>query len=263
MSLFQPLTTEKQREFYDALTSGKLKRGLFGLESRFSPDAAKRSHSFRKYFLDLIEPIFDRTMNVIDIGCGTGLYFPLVSPLCGSITGIELSSGFAKLAMQTAREYGLPKTTVTLQDSTRLGFRDATFDAALCVDSLHHVYDLDRTLDELSRVVKPGGDIVIFEPNVANPLLWAMCVVDSNEWGALSRCYLSRYRKLFSRHFDEVQGSYNGLLIGPQGKLATTVADFLLSKPMSPLLARFSPKLFYHLKNRGGRPTDNGQRRIR
>ena len=208
------------------------------------------SPSFQKYFLALILPVLSRPERLLDVGCGTGMYFPLIAPLCGSLTGIELSSGTARLARQAARDYDLSNVSITLQDSSALAHPDDCFDAALCVDSLHHIYDLEGTLAEIARVVKPGGDILIFEPNLANPLLLAMCVLDRNEWGAVGRCYKWRYERRFARRFRRVRGRYNGLLIGPQGKLSLAIADFLLREPFSRVLACFSPKLFFHLENR-------------
>ena len=249
-ALFQPLDTARQRRFYDALGEGEERRGLWGLERRFSPQSAVGSPSFRKWFTRLLEPIFERHPRVLDVGCGPGIYFPLVAPLCRSVTGAELSARYARLARDCAREYALPNVRMTVQDSTRLAFPDRSFDAALCVDALHHVFDLERTLAEIARVVRPGGDVVIFEPNCLNPLLLLLCVFDRNEWGAVSRCWKGRYERLLARHFEPVASAYNGLLIGPQGRLARGVADFLLEGPLAPALGRFSPEIFFHLRRR-------------
>jgi ubiquinone/menaquinone biosynthesis C-methylase UbiE len=214
---------------------------------------AVASESFRKHFTRVIEPILEPHMRVLDVGCGTGMYFPLVAPLCGSVAGAELSSRYARLATENARAYGLPNVRMSVQDCASLAFPDATFDAALCVDALHHVYDLDGTLAEIARVLKPEGHVLIFEPNCLNPLLLLMCVVDRNEWGAVSRCYKGRYERALARHFEPVESAYNGLMIGPQGRIATGLADFLVEGPLSGWLARFGPEIFFHLRNRGAR----------
>lgn len=251
MGLFEPLTTARQREFYDQLSSGRVRRGVVGIDRRFSPEVALRSPSFRKYFLDLIEPILDRSMSVVDIGCGTGMYFPLVAPLVRSLTGIELSRGFAELARENIRKYRLDNAAVLIQDSTRLGFRDGAADAVLCVDSLHHIYDLESTLREIQRIVRPGGPVIVIEPNVVNPVLMGFHLLDRNEWGAVTRCFLGRYRRRFERHFDVVDARYLGLVIGPGGPVTFALADFMLSRWVRPVLGPFSPKLFFHLRNRG------------
>jgi len=247
--VFRPLKTNEQRRFYDDLSVGTESRGVWGMDKRFSPDSAVGSKSFEKYFSKILRPLLRSDMHVLDVGCGTGMYFPLVAPLCASITGAELSSEYARRARDTARHYGLDNVHLSIQDSSQLAFPDDHFDAALCVDTLHHIYDLDGCLAEIARVVRPGGDILIFEPNCLNPALLAMCVLDRNEWGAVSRCYRGPYRRRFARYFEPLRDEYNGLLIGPQGKLATGIADFLIEGPMPGLLARFSPEIFFHLRN--------------
>jgi len=246
--VFRPLDPRRQRRFYDDLSEGLTKRWLWGLEKRFSPAAAVDSPSFAKHFTRLLEPILHPGMDVLDVGCGTGIYFPLLSPLCGRLTGAELSTRYARLARDNARDYHLRGVHLTVQDSARMAFADDSFDAAVCVDALHHVYDLDGTLRELARVVRPGGEVVVFEPNCLNPLLLALCFFDRNEWGAIRRCWKGRYERLFGRFFEPVDSAYNGLLIGPQGRLSNAVADFLLEGPAPALLGRFSPEIFFHLR---------------
>ncbi|MBW2271998.1 MAG: class I SAM-dependent methyltransferase [Deltaproteobacteria bacterium] len=248
--MFPPLSTEATSKFYDALASGEEGRSLWGMEKRFSPEVAIQSPSFRSYFRDVLADLLDPSAKVIDVGCGTGMYHPVLAPLCGELTGVELSEKSAALARQSAEAYGLSGVSIAIQDSTQLAFPDGHFDAALCVDFLHHVFDLDAALRELARVVKPGGDIVVFEPNCLNPLLLLMCVLDRNEWAAASRCYRGKYERIFSRHFDRCEGQYNGLLIGPQGRLSLALAEFMLESPLAPLLRWMSPKLLFRMRNR-------------
>lgn len=246
--MFRPLDPSSQRRFYDQLSEGSKRRDLWGIDKRFSPEAAVGSKSFARHFTRLIEPILDPSMHVLDVGCGTGMYFPLLAPLCASVTGAELSSRYAELARDNAATYELDNVRMSVQDGTRLAFPDATFDAAICVDALHHVFDLEGTLAEIARVLKPDGHVLVFEPNCLNPLLLAMCILDRNEWGAVARCYKGRYEQTFARHFGLERSAYNGLMIGPQARLATGLADFLVDGPLSGMLARFAPEIFFHLR---------------
>ena len=85
---------------------------------------------------------------------------------------------------------------------------------------------------------------------VGLPLLLALCLLDRNEWGAVSRCWRGRYARRLARRFDVVGSAWNGLLIGPQGRVATGIADFLVDGPFPALLGRFAPKMFFHLRRR-------------
>jgi ubiquinone/menaquinone biosynthesis C-methylase UbiE len=50
--------------------------------------------------------------------------------------------------------------------SEKLPFDDATFDAVMMVDALHHVNDAEKTMLELWRVLKPGGKLVVEELDI-------------------------------------------------------------------------------------------------
>lgn len=250
MFLFRPLDSARQRRFYDELSQGRRLRWPWAFEKRFASETALASPSFARHFTPLVASILKPDARVLDVGCGTGIYHPIVAPLCRSVTGAELSSRYAALASDNARRHDLPGVRLTVGSSSRLAFADGAFDAALCVDVLHHVEDLEGTLAEISRVVRPGGDVLIFEPNCLNPLLLALCVLDRNEWGAVRRCWKRRYERILARRFEPVTSAYNGLLIGPKGRLARGIADFLLHGPAPGLLARFSPEIFFHLRVR-------------
>ena len=46
----------------------------------------------------------------------------------------------------------------------RLPYRDNSMDMIICTDVLEHVFDLYKTLQEINRVIKPGGHIVLRVP---------------------------------------------------------------------------------------------------
>ncbi|WP_075063912.1 class I SAM-dependent methyltransferase [Ornatilinea apprima] len=82
--------------------------------------------------------------------------------------GLFIVVGDASLAMlRQARK--VSELNTACMDTETLGFTEDTFDAILMVDALHHVKEQSQTLRELWRVVKPGGRIVIEEPNIHRP----------------------------------------------------------------------------------------------
>lgn len=110
---------------------------------------------------------------VLEVGVGTGLHGRWLLDLCAvDYVGLDLSPAM----LATARlRLGLHVPLVE-SAAEELPFSDASFDAAYCSGTLHHVADRARAVREMSRVVRPGGRVVISEPNPWNPwnaLAWA------------------------------------------------------------------------------------------
>jgi arsenite methyltransferase len=101
---------------------------------------------------------------VLDVGCGPGFYVDelagQVGPT-GSVTGVDASP--QTLALARRRTEGHDNVTLHLADATALPVPDGTFDAALSVQVLEYVADVDAALAELHRALRPGGRLVIWD----------------------------------------------------------------------------------------------------
>ena len=93
---------------------------------------------------------------VLDVGCGGGLLAEEFARLGCRVTGVDPSAESLETARGHARAGGLEIEYVE-GTGEQLPFPDAAFDAVYCCDVLEHVDDLQRTLDESARVLKPGG----------------------------------------------------------------------------------------------------------
>ncbi len=91
---------------------------------------------------------------VLELGCGTGLLLSRVRGFAPSVTGVDLSLGM----LRRAAERGHP---VAQGSVTALPYRDASFDLAYSFKVLPHVDPLDRAVDEVARVLVPGGVAVL------------------------------------------------------------------------------------------------------
>ena len=91
---------------------------------------------------------------VLDAGCGVGVYYTKLTELYPDIdySGIDLSPGMV--------EKHPAGDQVTLGDAQKTTFPDDSFDVVMANHMLFHVADIDATLEEFKRVLKPGGVIV-------------------------------------------------------------------------------------------------------
>lgn len=103
---------------------------------------------------------------VLDAGCGTGAYLAALASHVRALDGVELSRGM----LERARSKLARHSNVTLHEGTilRLPFDDATFDATMVNQVVHHLDGDDASfpnlgvaLREIHRVLRGGGGLVL------------------------------------------------------------------------------------------------------
>jgi len=249
VGLFKPSTTKNTAEFYDDLMSEKQSR-LFWGEKRFDVIKVQESKSIKQFFTDPVSRLLKPEDVVLDLGCGAGMFIPIVAPLCARLVGIEVSPVFVDRSRDVVKHLGLKNTSIIMASSDKMPIGKDKFDVIIVVDVLHHLRQLDKTLSEIKRVLKPGGLVIVYEPNKLNLLLYIMCFLDRNEWGLLNLGRKGIYKRLLDKHFEIESMDYNGLLIGPDGKINITIASILNKPRIHQFLGWLNPKIFMTLRNR-------------
>jgi demethylmenaquinone methyltransferase/2-methoxy-6-polyprenyl-1,4-benzoquinol methylase len=97
---------------------------------------------------------------LLDAGGGTGRVSQALQAMVDLVVVADES---AEMLVQAAQKPGLRPTQARVE---RLPFADGTFERIIMIDALHHVANQQHTADELWRVLKPGGQIVIEEPDI-------------------------------------------------------------------------------------------------
>ena len=98
---------------------------------------------------------------VLDVGIGTGLELPYFAPDV-RVVGVDLSEPMLRKAQGRVRARAMRQVAgLCKMDAARLAFADAGFDAVLAPYVITVVPDAAATLDELLRVVRPGGELVL------------------------------------------------------------------------------------------------------
>ena len=98
---------------------------------------------------------------ILVVGVGTGLELPLL-PAGSRVTGVDLSAPMLDVARKRVARLGLSQVKALLaMDAQALGFGDAMFDVALAPYVMSVVPEPAKALDEMWRVVRPGGELVV------------------------------------------------------------------------------------------------------
>ena len=108
---------------------------------------------------------------VLDVGCGTGVVTRLAAEHVGDegmVAGLDLNPGMLAVAKSvTPAESGIGWYEASAE---AIPLPDRTFDVVLCQLSLQFVSDKNKALQEMHRVLAPGGRLVLNVPGPADPL---------------------------------------------------------------------------------------------
>jgi SAM-dependent methyltransferase len=144
---------------------------------------------------------------VLDVGCGLGETSVYFAQRGAEVTASDLSPGMLEATTALARRHGVALTTHQANAQGLALGPGATFDVIHAGNLLHHV-EIDTTLAELKRYLRPGGRLVTWDPLAYNPLInvyrsRATAVRTADEhpltWTDLKR---------FERHFSRVERRY-------------------------------------------------------
>lgn len=107
---------------------------------------------------------------VLEVGVGTGKNLPFYPPEC-EVTGIDFSPGMLNRAKKRAEQLNLGVELLEM-DAQHMEFPDDTFDTVVATCVFCSVPDPVKGLEEIKRVCKPGGQVILLEHvRSENPLL--------------------------------------------------------------------------------------------
>lgn len=141
-------------------------------------------------------------MNVLDVGCGTGIHLSLYQKIGCNLFGIDTSLSM----LDIARKRLGGNADIRLGDAARMPYDDKTFDLILCMLVLHEMEQSTRmdVISEMKRTLKSDGHILLidFHAGPARPL---------KGWLTKSFIYISELaagRRNFRnyRHFISIRG---------------------------------------------------------
>jgi SAM-dependent methyltransferase len=118
-----------------------------------------------------------RDAHILEIGSGTGTLLSRLKDQGYAVQGVELDPA---LIAESRRWHGeLPLQRV---QGTSLPFPDRTFDIVMSFDVFEHIPDSDAHLQEVSRVLRPGGHYLLQTPNK-----WTNVVFETIRWRSFTR----------------------------------------------------------------------------
>ena len=121
---------------------------------------------WRKNVVSYLIP--EKPKKILDIATGTAdLAIELTKTNAEEIVGLDISPGMLEIGKQKVTSKGMDKVIkMVIGDSEKLDYNDGYFDAITVAFGVRNFENLDKGLQEINRVLRPGGNLVILETAV-------------------------------------------------------------------------------------------------
>src|SRR5438067_1206501 len=133
---------------------------------------------------------------VLDIACGAGYGTNLLAQSAAEATGIDIDAGVIRRARKKYRRDNLD---FVAGDCCEMPLEAASFDVVVANEMIEHIEDHDRFMNEVTRVLKPGGTLLISTPN--KPIYNRYKTPNPFH---VSEMDIPEFRQLLKRHFKHV-----------------------------------------------------------
>lgn len=133
---------------------------------RYRDDLRTHDERFLTPYIILVERYIQKPARILDMGCGTGLSTRLLARQGYDAVGVDLSPLFLAVEKQNDASANL-----IVGDALRTPFPDETFEAVAAFEFIEHIPNVPALLDEIERLLKPGGCLLFHSPNLLSPYL--------------------------------------------------------------------------------------------
>ena len=139
---------DKMRSFFDSV-AGRLGRDYV---------PGKSWKSLAETLLRLMPP-----MVIADLGAGEGAFALLLAQQAKKVIAVDSSAKMIEVGREQALRHGVENVEYRLGDMEEIPIGDGEVDLVFFSQSLHHALHPERAVEDVWRILKPGGRIVILD----------------------------------------------------------------------------------------------------
>lgn len=110
--------------------------------------------------LELTASAVSGAETVLEVAAGTGLITAAIAPHVRQVVATDYADGMLAILRERMQSAGISNVEATARDIYALGYPPDSFDVVVAANVLHLVPDLERALDALCHVLRPGGTLI-------------------------------------------------------------------------------------------------------
>jgi len=151
---------QQVREYWDAHPCGTQFTHLEWGSKQFFDEVERFRYDTQPFMRELMEFDNFRGKRLLEIGCGLGTDLLQFARGGAAVTGVDLTPASIDLVKKRFALEEIP-VDARVADAENLPFQDGSFDVVYSFGVLHHTPNTQKAIDEVYRVLKPGGRIII------------------------------------------------------------------------------------------------------
>ncbi|MEL6133567.1 MAG: class I SAM-dependent methyltransferase [Bacteroidota bacterium] len=132
------------------------------------PTYRTRYNHVRQFLQQHVAPL--NQPRVLNLGTGEGDYDPMIAALSGEMIACDIHEPDVRFAEQLNAH--VSNLTYQVENALDLSFPDNHFDVIISIDVIEHTGDPDKMIEEIYRVLKPGGKALVTFPQVHFPITY-------------------------------------------------------------------------------------------
>lgn len=149
-------TVDTVRDFWQAHINNEYYTDAERASDEYFDEIERRRYATHYHLPDLFASLDGRGKRLLEVGCGIGVDSIQLAKRGFDVTAVDLTENALAVAGQFAAHRGAT-VDFRLGNAERLDFADESFDAVYSFGVLHHTPDIQRSVDEVHRVLRPGG----------------------------------------------------------------------------------------------------------
>ena len=175
--------------------------------------------------IDVIKIVQPKDKIILDLGAGKGRFaIALAEQGAKLVIGVDISEEMLKIAKERTKQKNLQNRIIFERgDAQNLKYPNDYFDAAICLQTFMHLPNPQKCMQELARVVRPGGLIIVDQINKNH--LWRIRVRGLKDFGV--KILYDAYLSIFGLPFRWIRSRLFGAPLLPATTRRMSKDEFL------------------------------------